>query len=96
MFHVKHFATGVKVGADKGTVERALQPLLPLFTSGNVFKVGVGIQGDVSLLERFTTNLQCRCVKHVLARIIIAKCSLSMSLCVCLSSLITVSLLLCV
>lgn len=62
VFHVKHFAPGVKVGADLRTVERALRPLLPLLTSSAVFKVGVGVVGDVSLLQRFVRDLECRYV----------------------------------
>lgn len=62
VFHVKHFTPGVMVGASAEIIARSLQPLLPLFTSKHVFKVGVGVQGDVTLLKRFSSNLQCQYV----------------------------------
>lgn len=62
-------APGVKVGADASVVARALEPLLPLFASSHVFKVGVGVQGDVSLLQKFSQNLECRCVRQVCKRV---------------------------
>lgn len=65
VFHVKNFATGVQVGAHPSIIEKALQPLMPLFTSEILFKVGVGVDGDVSLLTKFAQNLTCRC-EHVL------------------------------
>ena len=61
VFHVKHFARGVRVGAAMEVIERALEPLSPLLTSSAVFKVGVGVLGDVSLLQKFSRTLTCRC-----------------------------------
>lgn len=65
VFQVKHFEPGVRPGAPNRVVKRALEPLLPLFESKTLYKCGVGVDGDVQLLQKFAPEFMYQCVSLI-------------------------------
>jgi len=41
--------------------ERVVQVLRPLLEAEHVFKCGVGVQGDVDLMNQFAPDIEYRC-----------------------------------